>query len=188
MSKRLKAARKSAKKSRRLAVTVVIIAAMAVIATGAVISRQQVKVKEESSAQAVKTPATAAAANRNYTTVRVAGQEIQVDSQTGQVKELTPEEAQRLAAGLKRELNKSTEGLVPVQKPDGSMSVDIDGRFQNVAVARTNDDGTVTTGCVDNAKAGAEFFGIDPQLVEDQPTSSATRTGRQQPRTTTPRN
>jgi Tfp pilus assembly protein FimT len=187
VSKRLKVARKSAKKSRRLAVTIVIIAAMAVIATGAVISRQQVKVKEEASAQAVKTPAMGAV-NRNYTTVKVAGQEIQVDSQTGQIRELTPEEAQRLAAGLKRELNKSTDDLVQVQESDGSVSVNIDGRFQNVAVAKTNDDGTITTGCVDNTKAAGEFFGIDPQLMKGQPTGSTTQTGRKQPRTTTPRN
>jgi hypothetical protein len=186
--KRLKIAQKSAKNSRRLAMTIIVIAAMTIIATGAVISRQKVNVKEESNAQAVKTPATNAA-NRTYTTVKVAGQEVQVDSQTGQIKELTPEEAQKLAAGLKQNLNRSTEGLVEERNPDGSVSIDLQGRFENVTVARTNDDGSVTTGCVDNAKAAGEFFGIDPQLIEDQPNSSTiNKTGKKQPRTTTPRN
>jgi hypothetical protein len=184
--KRLKVARKSAQKSRRLVLTVVVIAAMAMIATGAVISRQSAKVKE-SNAQAAKTPATNAA-NRNYTTVKVAGQDIQVDSQTGQIKELTPEEAQKLAAGLKREINPSADGLVQVQEADGSVTMDLDGHFQNVTVAKVNEDGTVSQGCVDNARAAGEFFGIDPQLIENQPTSSTSQTVKKQPRATTPRN
>jgi hypothetical protein len=112
--------------------------------------------------------------------VKVAGQEVQVDSQTGQMKELTPEEAQKLAAGLRQEINKSTDGLVPVQQPDGSMTMNIDGRFQNVAVARVNEDGSVSTSCVDNAQSAGEFFGIDPQLIENG--TAGNKTGTQKPR------
>jgi hypothetical protein len=177
--------RKSAKRPRRLALTVAVIVAMGVIATGAVISRQGARMKEESNNQA-KSPSVTQSANRNYVTVKVAGRDVQVDSQTGQIKELTPEEAQKLAAGLKQVINQSTEGLVQVEQPDGSVTMELDGHFQNVAVARVNEDGTVTQGCVDNAQAAGEFFGIDPQLIDDQ--SNRSETGRKQPRVKSTRN
>src|SRR6185369_9966689 len=104
-----------------------------------------------------------------YVTVKVAGQDVQVDPQTGQVKPLTPEEAKHLADGLKPMFNRSTEGLKPVRHADGSLSMDLQGRFQNVAVARKNADGTVEQSCVDNPEAAANFFGIDPQLVGVEP-------------------
>ena len=106
---------------------------------------------------------------KNYVTVKVAGQDIKVDTQTGQVPELTPEEAKKLAEGLKPMLNKSSEGLITVQHPDGSMSMDLQGRFQHVTVARVNKDGTVSQSCVDNPQAAAAFFGIDPKLIENAP-------------------
>jgi hypothetical protein len=97
----------------------------------------------------------------------VAGQEVEVNSQTGQIKALTPEEAQKLAAGLKQMINQSTEGLVQVQHDDGSVSMDLEGRFQNVTVARVNKDGSVSQSCVDNPQAAGAFFGIDPKLIEN---------------------
>jgi cytoskeletal protein RodZ len=178
--------KKSAKRSRRLALTLVVIVATAIIATGAVVTRQRIKVNEESKNRAGKAPATASA-NRNYVTVRVAGQDVQVDGQTGQIKSLSPEEAQKVAEGLKQVINRSTEGLVETREADGSVSVDLQDRFQNVAVARKNDDGSVEQGCVDNAQAAGELFGIDPQLIDaNQP--SRGDAGKKQPRVTTQRN
>ena len=100
-----------------------------------------------------------------------------VSIQTGETKPapkaqrpLTQEEAQKVAQGIKQLINKSTEGLVSVQHADGTVSMDLQGRFQNVAVARKNADGTITQACVDTPEAAATFFQIDPQLVEDQAT------------------
>ena len=87
------------------------------------------------------------------------------DPQTAQIRPLTQDEAQRLATALKELANQSTEGLKPVQHADGSVSIDLDGRFQNVVLGRRNLDGSIAQGCVDNSQAGAAFFGIDPQLV-----------------------
>lgn len=102
--------------------------------------------------------------------MKVAGQDVQVDSETGQIKPLTPEQAKKLAEGLKGMLNKSSEGLAEEQHADGSVSMDLQGRFQNVTVARVNKDGTVTQSCVDSPRAAAAFFGIDPKLLEpDKP-------------------
>lgn len=182
LKKRLNRVKSSAKGSRRLALTLVVIAAMAVIAAGAAITRQ--KMSEKAKASATKTTA-APAANRNYVTVKVAGQDVQVDSQTGQIRELTPEEARKLAAGLKRLANPSAEGLEQVAHPDGSVSVDLQDRFQNVTVARVNEDGSTSEGCFDDPKAAAAFFGIDPQLIENP---QGGNTGTKQPRVTTPRN
>ena len=91
-------------------------------------------------------------------------------AQDTQVRPLTQEEAQKVAQGIKQLVNKSTDGLVSVQHADGSVSIDLQGRFQNVAVAKKNADGSITQACVDTPEAAAKFFEIDPRLVEDQAT------------------
>src|SRR5215216_2682053 len=159
-----------AKSARRFPRPPVIIAAIVLIAIAAitVVSRQSANGGETTGSQT----ATANTANKKYTTMKVAGQDVQVDSQTGEMKPLTPEEAKKLAEGLKGMLNKSAEGLVEEHNADGSVSVDLQGRFQNVTVARANKDGTVTQSCVDNPRAAAAFFGIDPKLLEpEKPTN-----------------
>ena len=111
--------------------------------------------------------AAATTAGRTYVTRRVAGQDIQIDTQTGEIKPLTPQEAQKLAEGLAPMLDRSTDGLVQVRHADGSVSMDLQGRFQDVAVARINSDGTVEQSCVNNPQAAAKFFGMNPKLIED---------------------
>ena len=54
--------------------------------------------------------------------------------------------------------------------------MDLDGHFQNVIVAKKNEDGTVSQSCVDNRQTAAEFFGIDPQLVGVKPNTASPRT------------
>ena len=141
----------------------VIAAASVAIGAVTVVSRRLVGV--EAPHNQVTSSTVAGKAGKNYVTVKVAGRYVQVDSQTGQIKPMTPQEAQQLAEGLRGMLNKSTEGLVQVKHADGSVSMDLDGRFQNVMVARINEDGTLTQSCVDNPQAAASFFGIDPQLL-----------------------
>ncbi|MFN2515200.1 MAG: post-PEP-CTERM-1 domain-containing protein [Pyrinomonadaceae bacterium] len=161
----------------RLSVTTVIVAT-AIIAIGAVtvISRQTVKGEAANNQERRSLVANNAdKADKNFVTVKVAGQDVQVDPQTGRMKELTPEEAQKMAAGLKKLINQSSEGLVQVQHADGTVSMDLEGRFQNVTVARVNKDGTVSQSCVDNPKAAGAFFGIDPKLIENQPDGSQRR-------------
>lgn len=152
--------------------SLIIIAAIALLSVAAVtvISRQSAVGKQAEGTQKITTE-TSNAAGRKYTKVKVGNQEVFVDSQTGKIKPLTPQEAQELAQGLKTMLdkNKSSEGLVEEYHADGSVSIDLQGRFQNVTVARENEDGTVTTSCVDTPRAAANFFGIDPKLVESNP-------------------
>ena len=121
--------------------------------------------------------------NEKHVNVKVAGQEVQVDPQTGRMASLTPEEARRLAEGLKRMVNKSPDGLVQEQHADGSVSMDLQGRFQNVAVARVESDGTVTQSCIDKPEQAASFFGIDPALmgVESKGRTKAQQAARMSP-------
>lgn len=138
--------------------------ATAILAIGVVvgISRQRVTAKNPTS---VPDKAPVTNNDKAYITRYVGGQSVQIDPQTGQVRPLTPEEAKKLAQSLKELANQSTEGLQQVQHADGSVSMDLQGRFQNVAIAKRNEDGNVSQACVDNPQAGAAFFGIDPKLV-----------------------
>ena len=107
--------------------------------------------------------------NRNYVTLNEAGQTVAVDRQTGKVRPLTQEEASRLAEGIKQLVNQSSEGLVQIHHKDGSVSMDLQGRFQNVMLAKKEDDGTISQACVDNVDSAAAFFEIDPALLGAAP-------------------
>lgn len=135
------------------------LAAISVLAIGAitVVSRQA------SAAKSLK--ALSSRPSETMASVKVAGQDPQLQTQTQQVRPLTPDEAQQLAQELKSRLNRSTDGLTEQRHEDGSVSMDLQGRFQSVVVVRRNDDGSVTESCVDNPKSAASFFGIDPKLV-----------------------
>jgi len=152
---------------------VLIATAVAVVAIAAVtvIPRQHASARLIENQTAAIQSTAKATATTNYVTRRVAGQDIQIDMQTGQVRPLSPQEAQQLANGLAPMLDNSTDGLVQVHHADGSVSMDLQGRFQNVAVAKVNTDGTIEQGCVDNPRAAAKFFGIDPKLIENAPTA-----------------
>lgn len=108
---------------------------------------------------------------KNFVTVEVGGKKLQVNAQALQQGPLTQEQAQQIADALKD--NKSTNGLVQVKNSNGSVSVDLQGRFQNVMLARRNDDGSISTACVDSAEAAAAFL-----QSKDSTTESGSETGR----------
>ena len=139
------------------------------IAAISAVSRQLVAGKETAQ------PENSDVSSKKYRTVKVAGQDVQVDPQTGKLKPLTPQEAQALAAGLKKMLNKSAEGLTEVQNADGSTTMDLEGRFRHVVVAREREDGSLSTSCVDNPRQAASAMGIDPKLFGIDDTPGATK-------------
>ena len=164
MSKHSKRPTKVAKRTPRLKLTTVLVAvALLTIAAVTVVSRQ----KAGATGADIAERNVPVVNKSNFVKVKVAGQDLEVDSQTGKIRPLTPEEAQKLAAGLKDMVNQSTEGLEQVQHEDGSVSMDLKGRFQNVAVARVNQDGSISQSCVDNPQGAGAFFGIDPKLIEN---------------------
>ena len=166
-----------AKRLRRFVAPAIVVAAILAITAITVISRQHRAAKASVAASVAPTSSTS---NRTYVTRRVGGQEILIDSQTGETKPLTPQEAQKLAEGLAPMLDDSADGLEPVRHADGSTSIDLQGRFQNVAVARVNSDGTLEQSCVDNKRDAAKFFGINPELIEKASTARKKVTPNQQ--------
>jgi hypothetical protein len=109
-----------------------------------------------------------------YVTVEVGGKKVRVNAQTLQQGPLTADESRQLAAQL--EGNKATDGLVQEKHKDGTVSVDLQGRFQNVTMAKRNDDGTVSSACVDTPEAAGAFLG-SPEKVETITDAGGNRTG-----------
>ena len=91
-----------------------------------------------------------------FVTVEVGGKRLRVNALTLQQGPLTQGQSQQIADALKG--NKSTDGLVEVGHADGTVSVDLQGRFQDVILAKKNDDGSVSEACVDNPEAAATFL------------------------------
>lgn len=110
-------------------------------------------------------PEVAKQSNRNFVTTNATGQPVVVNRQTGQTRPLTPQEAQTLAEGIKQLINPTTDGLVEVRYANGGVSMDLQGHFQNVSVAKREEDGTITQSCVNDLQSAAEFFDIDPALL-----------------------
>ena len=160
MSKHAQAkGRISSRKIRRLVLISIIVAVFALGAMAAV-SLRATQVKDSTPRQS-SAQTSDARANLRY---RV-GTPAPIDPQAGQVRPLTQEEAQRLGAELKQLVNQSTDGLQSVRHADGSVTMDLQGRFQNIAVAKLDEDGKLVQSCIDNPESAAAFFEIDPQLV-----------------------
>ena len=165
MKKQKKAKTSDSVTARRMPALVALTLVVVVIGAISATSRQLLAGKP--SAQPENTAASKDSKPKKYMTVKVAGQDVQVDQQTGKLKPLSAQEAEELAAGLKRMLNKSAEGLTEVQHQDGSTSMEFSGRFRNVVVAREREDGTLSMSCVDNPKAAASALGIDEKLLTE---------------------
>lgn len=98
-------------------------------------------------------------AQDEYVTVEVGGKRLRVNAKTLQQGPLTQEQSRQLADAL--EGNKSTDGLVETRHADGTVEVDLQGRFQSVIVAKRNADGGVTNSCVDSPEAAKSFLKAD---------------------------
>jgi hypothetical protein len=133
-----------------------------VLAVGAATAIANFASRSTSTPRASQSNAPAQAANNsaqsagNFVTVEVGGKKLRVNAQVFQQGPLTQEQSQQIADALKG--NKSTDGLVEVQHPDGSVSVDLQGRFKNVVLAKKNDDGSISTACVDSPEAASAFL------------------------------
>lgn len=110
-------------------------------------------------------PEVAKQSNRHYVTSNAAGETVVLDRQTGQTRRLTPQEEQTLAEGIKQLVKPTAEGLVEVRQAGGGVSMDLQGHFQNVSVAKKEADGSITQSCVNDLESAAEFFDIDPALL-----------------------
>lgn len=109
-----------------------------------------------------------------FVTVEVGGKKIRVNAKTLQQGPLTAEQSKQVADAL--EGNKSTDGLVETRHADGTVSMDLQGRFQNVTMAKRNDDGSVSNACVDTPEAARSFLNRDETMTPPETTGGgATR-------------
>ena len=120
------------------------------------VARYGSRAVEPQRAQSVAAAAPAAQSGDGFVTVEVGGRRLRVNAKTLQQGPLTQEQSQQIADAL--EGNKSTDGLVQVRHEDGAVSMDLQGRFQNVTMARKNDDGSVEATCVDTPEAAKSFL------------------------------
>jgi hypothetical protein len=121
--------------------------------------------KSDVSNQSGKTPEQAKGNSKNYVTTNAAGQPVVQDRQTGETRPLTRQEAETLAQGIKQLVNPTTDGLVEVRHANGMVSMDLQGHFQNVSVAKRESDGSISQSCINDLESAAEFFEIDPALL-----------------------
>lgn len=76
----------------------------------------------------------------------------------GELREPSAEEMQVLLEGMKNAVNQSDEGLTVYELSDGTKAVYLEERFQSVALAKTNSDGSVSTECVSTQKDAEKFL------------------------------
>jgi hypothetical protein len=80
--------------------------------------------------------------------VTLMGMQAYVDPRTGKLRQPTREEAQALRDEIAALTNRSVEGLQPVFHPDGTIGLDLQGRFLNLTVAHIDADGKLSMECL----------------------------------------
>ena len=81
------------------------------------------------------------------------GMRVALDTETGTLGLPSPEEQKVLDAELEEMLSRSTDGLQRQVLPDGTVRVNLQGRFQSASIATIDAQGHVHTSCVDHAPA-----------------------------------
>ena len=78
------------------------------------------------------------------------GMVVAYDPETGRLGRPTIEQLLELNLQERNAVSRSLDGLLQVRHPDGSVSVDLRGRFQELAVARIGADGKPVLRCVED--------------------------------------
>ncbi|MBV9217545.1 MAG: hypothetical protein JO053_15365, partial [Acidobacteria bacterium] len=78
---------------------------------------------------------------------------------------------QELAATIRRMTNRSTSGLVEKKLPHGGRSMDLMGRFEDLALVKLDPEGDPAVGCVTSIEEANHFFGRNLETGEVYPTS-----------------
>ena len=85
---------------------------------------------------------------------------IVVDQQTGELRMPTRQEIDQAVASLATLAKRQPEGLRQSALSSGAISVDLDGGYGGVMLARPKGDGTWETKCVFTIEEGAAFLGL----------------------------
>ncbi len=83
-----------------------------------------------------------------------------VDKETGALRLPTQPEVDEVVANLSALGQRPAETLQQTTQSNGALTIDLDGGFAGVMLARPNDDGTWETRCVFTLEEGAEFLGL----------------------------
>jgi hypothetical protein len=156
--KSVKTTKNSRKRSGRLSLASAVVA-IAVLAAGAVTVVSKHRVVNDQAQMSTK------ASQRVET---LSARRFSLAGQNVQAQDLTPVEADRLASGLGEMIDPSADGLTQVRHPDGSVSMDLNGHFQNVTVGKVERNGNVSQSCVNNPESAGAFFGINPNRITNQ--------------------
>jgi hypothetical protein len=76
-----------------------------------------------------------------------------------------------LAATIRQLTNRSPEGLVEKKLPGGGAMVDLQGRFQDLAIVKLDPEGDPAAACVTSLDEANHFFGRDLETGEVYPSS-----------------
>src|SRR6185503_7904590 len=82
----------------------------------------------------------------------VAGMVVGIDPETGRIGMPTPEQMKNLSELEQIRLDHATRDLIEVHNPDESVTVDLQGRFQEYATVRRGPDGKLIYQCVEGAE------------------------------------
>lgn len=78
------------------------------------------------------------------------GQQAAAGQATAKSQKPAAQDAQQMAADLAIMLQRDVENMNVVTLPDGTMTVDLDGSFQNVMIATFDANGQLVVNCVDD--------------------------------------
>jgi hypothetical protein len=91
----------------------------------------------------------------------VATKEIIFDKASQKLRKPTVEETQAMVAQISTLTNRSTEGLTGKQMANGTLQVNLKGRFASVVLGRANADGSTEVRCVTTLDEAASFLGLE---------------------------
>lgn len=111
------------------------------------------------------------APGQDETSANASGQQVAIDAKSGKLRKPTQEEIDTLVSGMK--LNDSAVGLKATRVGNGSVVMDLEGRFENATIAKINPDGTLSMSCVNNAKDAEAFLKADTTKAK-QPKAGTT--------------
>jgi hypothetical protein len=105
------------------------------------------------------------------------GMIVAIDPETGALGAPSPEQARALASAGGEALERSSDGLVEIHRPDGAVGVNLQGRFQEYAWVRIGPSGKPIFGCIQSdgrsmpdsvaARALADSLGAPPKAEEE---------------------
>ena len=88
--------------------------------------------------------------------VASAGMRVSIDPDTGELREPTASEQASLQAPETDSLSRSSAGLISEELGDGTVRVNLQGRFQSVARVKVGPDGKLHTECAPGEHASGE--------------------------------